>query len=173
MVADPCDSEGAKDEGDGGDIEDEYFDVGDASRNEPTRRGTLHPPDISHPPAGTTSEEHHQPENEDEYGRVWRQRRIIACHMGPLPPASAPEDLREQAWTLWQLHSFDDNKDHDPTFPSSTFPTTWASWYRGKYRQESNVTWNFESSACPDDIYRLYRSQLADDPEEDVWGELR
>ena len=84
------------------------------------------------------------------------------------PPAAAPEDLREQAWTLWQLHSFDDHKDHDPTIPPPTFPTTWSSWYRDMYRPESTVALNVESSACPDDIYRLYRSQLAGNAEEDL-----
>ena len=30
------------------------------------------------------------------------------------PPDSAPEDLREQDWTMWQFHSFDAHKIHDP-----------------------------------------------------------
>ena len=75
--------------------------------------------------------------------------------------------MREHAWTLWQLHSFDDHNNHLLTIPPPTHPTTWASWYREKYRQESIVTWNFESTACPDEIYREYRRQHEGNAEED------
>ena len=66
------------------------------------------------------------------------------------PPASAPYDMREHSWSLWQLHSFDVHKDHVPTIPPPTLPDTWAKWYRDNYHQESNVSWNYDSTACPD-----------------------
>ena len=90
------------------------------------------------------------------------------------PPASAPDDMREHSWSLWQLHSFDVHKDHVPTttVPPPTYPATWAAWYRDKYQQESNVTCICESTACPDEINREYRRQLEGNTEEDAWSEL-
>ena len=88
------------------------------------------------------------------------------------PPASAPDDMREDAWTLWQLHGFDDHKDHLPTISPQTYPDTWATWHREKYRQESTVTRNFDSTACPDACYREHRRQLEGNTEEDSWSEL-
>ena len=62
-------------------------------------------------------------------GEFGEDDKAVRATWARSPPASAPEGLREQAWTMWQMHSFDDHKDHDPSIPSPTYPTTWASWY--------------------------------------------
>ena len=54
--------------------------------------------------------------------------------MGQVSTDSAPEDLREQDWTMRQLHSFDAHKNHDPAIPPPIYPTTWSSWYRSNYQ---------------------------------------
>ena len=100
-------------------------------------------------------------------GEFGEDDKAVRATWARSPLDSAPEDLREQAWIMWQLHSFDDHKDHDPSIPLPTYPTTWASWYRLNYRQESNASWNFNSSSCPDDVYQVYRS-LAEAAKEDV-----
>ena len=85
------------------------------------------------------------------------------------PPASAPHRMRENSWTTWQLHSFDAHKDHLPHIAPPTFPDTWAQWYRDNYRQHSTVAWRYDSTACPDDVYREYIRMLQGntDPELD------
>ena len=92
--------------------------------------------------------------------------------VAPSPPASAPDDMREHAWTLWQFHSFDNHKDYLPSIPLPSYPDTWTTWYREKYRQKSTVTWSCESTTCPDEIYREYRRQLEGNTEDDAWCEL-
>ena len=62
------------------------------------------------------------------------------------PPESAPEDLREQDWSMWQLHSFDVHTNHDPAIPPLIYPDTWANWYRTHYGLASNASWSFDST---------------------------
>ena len=74
------------------------------------------------------------------------------------PPDSAPEDLREQDWTLSQLH-FDVL---NPAIPPPIYSDTWASSYRPQMRHAS---WSWDSTYCPEEIYQIYRSlvEAADD----------
>ena len=83
------------------------------------------------------------------------------------PPDSVPEDLREQVWTMWQLHSFDAHKNHDPAIPPPTYPTTWGSWYRANYRQASNASLSYNSAYCPDDVYQICLNLIEAAEEED------
>ena len=57
------------------------------------------------------------------------------------PPVSGPEDLREQDWSMWQLHCFYVDKNHGPAIPPPIYPDTWASWCRSQYGLASNASW--------------------------------
>ena len=86
------------------------------------------------------------------------------------PPTSAPPHLTEQAWTMWQLFSFDGHRNHRPNIPPPTHPATWATWYLANYNIHSSASWMYESAFCPPDIFAEYmrnRLQVEQDPAED------
>ena len=61
---------------------------------------------------------------------VWSGVKRAQGYMGSLSPASAPVELQESSWNLWQLHCFDVHNDHNPDILLPAYPTTWARWFR-------------------------------------------
>ena len=112
---------------------------------------------------------------------VCTEERIDHCaQCGRALHLSAPFQITEQGWSTWQLYSFDGHKDHLPHIPPPTHPATWAKWYWEHYKQDSIVSWNYESAACPPDIYSEWMSlhptpqqeehSPTDDSAQDAWS---
>ena len=84
--------------------------------------------------------------------------RALRAMWSRAPPLSAPLQITEQGWSMWQLYSFDGHTDHAPHILPPIHPATWAGWYWDNYKQHSTAWWNYESSQCPPDIYAEYLS---------------